>query len=168
MNKELWFNKKSKSGFTFIELLVVISIIAVLATFAIINFSGAQARARDGQRKSDLRQTQTALRLYYNQFDEFPENSTFNTINTYGINGCGTGCTSTCGWGSAWSCGSTVYMSELPHDPDVTNGSYRYTRTDEDNYLLQACLESKTDSQGVTPVDTDWCPGGRLMFELKP
>lgn len=155
----------NNKGFTFIELLVVISIISVLATFAIINFSGAQKKARDGERKSDLRQVQTALSLYYNQYGEFPENSSGTYV--YDINACNAGCNLTCGWGSAWSCGSTVYMSTLPADPDNTT-PYRYTKVDDDNYILQACLEVKTDSQGITPTDTTWCPGGRLMFELRP
>lgn len=50
-----------KKGFTLIELLVVISVIGVLATLVLVSFGPAQKQARDTQRKSDLKQYQTAL-----------------------------------------------------------------------------------------------------------
>lgn len=59
-------------GFTLIELLVVIAIIGTLAAFAVANFTGAQARARDSQRKNDLKQIQDALQFYYNDNNAFP------------------------------------------------------------------------------------------------
>ncbi len=50
-------------GFTLIELLVVIAIIGVLASLGIVSFSGAQEKARDAQRKSDLVQVRKVLEL---------------------------------------------------------------------------------------------------------
>lgn len=44
----------SKKGFTLVELLVVVAIIAILATIGLTVFSGAQANARDARRKSDI------------------------------------------------------------------------------------------------------------------
>ena len=58
--------KKLKTGFTLVELLVVISIISTLVTMAVVSFRSSQFRARDVQRKSDLRQYQNALELYAN------------------------------------------------------------------------------------------------------
>ena len=55
-------------GFTLLELLVVIGIIGVLAALSLPNFMSARARARDGQRKSDLVQIQKAFELY--KFDQ--------------------------------------------------------------------------------------------------
>jgi prepilin-type N-terminal cleavage/methylation domain-containing protein len=56
-----------KKGFTLVELLVTISIIAILASLAIVSFTGAQKQARDTRRKSDLKQFQTALEVYANK-----------------------------------------------------------------------------------------------------
>lgn len=52
-----------KKGFTLIELLIVITIIGILASLILASFGGAQAKARDGVRKSDLGQTRRALEL---------------------------------------------------------------------------------------------------------
>ncbi|OGE08709.1 hypothetical protein A3A60_04465 [Candidatus Curtissbacteria bacterium RIFCSPLOWO2_01_FULL_42_26] len=51
------------AGFTLIELLIVITIIGILATLILASFGGAQAKARDGRRKSDLAQIKRAMEL---------------------------------------------------------------------------------------------------------
>jgi prepilin-type N-terminal cleavage/methylation domain-containing protein len=56
----------AKAGFTLIELLVVISIIGLLAGMAVVSFTSSQKQARDTQRKSDLKQYQTALENFAN------------------------------------------------------------------------------------------------------
>lgn len=50
-------------GFTLIELLIVITIIGILATLILASFGGAQAKARDGRRKSDLAQIKRGMEL---------------------------------------------------------------------------------------------------------
>lgn len=54
--------RKTK-GFTLIELLIVITIIGILATAILASFGAAQAKARDGRRKSDLAQLKRAMEL---------------------------------------------------------------------------------------------------------
>ena len=67
--------KKSKNlGFTLIELLIVVLLLAVLSSVVIrvINSAGVQGKARDSQRKSDLKRVQTALELYFVDRREYP------------------------------------------------------------------------------------------------
>lgn len=53
-------NKKMK-GFTLVELLVVVAIIAILSVIGLTIFSTAQANARDARRKSDVDAIAAAL-----------------------------------------------------------------------------------------------------------
>jgi type IV pilus assembly protein PilA len=53
---------KDESGFTLIELMVVVLIIAILIAIAIPTFLGAQDRARDRGAQSDLRNAVTAAK----------------------------------------------------------------------------------------------------------
>ena len=57
--------RKNKSGFTLIELLVVIVIIGILVGITLFVYRGAQGRARDAQRQTDIANIQKALELYY-------------------------------------------------------------------------------------------------------
>ncbi len=54
-----------RSGFTLLELLIVIAIIGILASLAAVSYSSAQRRARDSQRQADLKAIQNALEQYY-------------------------------------------------------------------------------------------------------
>jgi len=63
-------------GFTLIELLVVISIIAVLTAVLLPNLVGIRGRAADTRKKADLKDFQSALRLYYNDNQVYPSDLT--------------------------------------------------------------------------------------------
>lgn len=56
---------KRNKGFTLLELLVVIGIIAMILGIAVTSYSAAQQRSRDGRRKADLKSMQDALEQYY-------------------------------------------------------------------------------------------------------
>jgi general secretion pathway protein G len=64
--------KMRKNGFTLVEVLIVIAIIAVLATLGITNFSAASKKARDSVRKSDLSAINQALVLYRSDRGNYP------------------------------------------------------------------------------------------------
>ena len=70
---------KLVSGFTIIELLIVIAIIAILAGVVLVNFQGAQAKARDSQRLSDVRGLQAKLEEYYQANNGYPNTFTAAT-----------------------------------------------------------------------------------------
>jgi prepilin-type N-terminal cleavage/methylation domain-containing protein len=61
--KKAWASKQT--GFTIVELLIVIVVIAILATISVVAFSGVQARARDSIRKSDLSEIKKAITRYH-------------------------------------------------------------------------------------------------------
>ena len=59
-------------GFTLLELLVVIGIIAALSTLAIVALNTARAKARDTKRMHDLRTISKALDMYYADYGYYP------------------------------------------------------------------------------------------------
>ncbi len=69
-------------GFTLLELLVVIGIIAILVGFATISYGAAQVRARDSRRKADLNSVQDALEQYYSA-NTFVYPATCSTASTF-------------------------------------------------------------------------------------
>ncbi|MDO8498454.1 MAG: prepilin-type N-terminal cleavage/methylation domain-containing protein [bacterium] len=56
-------NLKKTSGFTLIEMLVVIAIIAIISVIAITLYSNVQADARDGKRKAEMEAIANALEV---------------------------------------------------------------------------------------------------------
>jgi len=57
--------KKPQNAFTLIELLIVITIIAVLLGAISFSYNAAQRKGRDGKRKADLKTVQQALEQYF-------------------------------------------------------------------------------------------------------
>ncbi len=53
-----------KKGFTLVEVLVALSILAMIMAIVMVNMSDAKKKARDTQRVSDMQQLATAFRLY--------------------------------------------------------------------------------------------------------
>ncbi len=63
--------KYTNNAFTLIELLVVIAIIGILASLATVSFVNTSKQARDTQRKSDLKQYQSALEASASKHEGF-------------------------------------------------------------------------------------------------
>ncbi len=62
---------KKNKGFTLIELLVVIAIIGTLSGIVLVSLGTARSKARDANRQSDMRQSVSAMELYYNDNEEY-------------------------------------------------------------------------------------------------
>jgi len=131
---------KNKKGFTLIELLVVISVIGLLTALIMVNFNAARERARDVQRKSDLNNIKKALRLYYNDYGEYPADSGINIV------ACGSGASpAACGWSAAWTRGSMTYMRILPQDP-MPDEVYSYSQeASGQDFCIWGTLENQSD-----------------------
>lgn len=104
-----------KSGFTLVELLVVVTIIAVLSVIGMVIFGGIQRNARDARRRLDIDAISKAWELHYSATS--PRYSTLQG-----------------GW---------FVSGNIPADP-VNTGSYTYTGTgtNADTYNVCATLEA--------------------------
>jgi len=117
-----------KKGFTLIELLVVISMIGILTALALVSFESSQKRARDTQRKSDLKQYQTALENFANDNNGlYPSKTTAVSADSI--------------------CATLGISGTCPDDPKETS-TYNYLSNgtggilnDATDYLLWAQLE---------------------------
>lgn len=141
-----WFPR----GFTLIELVVVIAIIGIITAFVSLNFVGIRQRGRDAQRKSDIRQIQSAFELYRSDEGNYP--ATFTS--------CGASVSFTS------SDGSVTYLKRVPCDPLDGTTPYNYiaepsgcdnSGTPCSGYTLYACVENTKDTDpNITSVN----PGG--------
>ena len=62
-----------KKGFTLVEVIVVIGIVAILTVIIFPSVSNIRAKNRDTERVSDIAALQLALSLYYNKNGAYPE-----------------------------------------------------------------------------------------------
>ncbi|MBI2029450.1 type II secretion system protein [Candidatus Gottesmanbacteria bacterium] len=134
---------RKNRGFTLIELLVVIGIISVLSAVVVPNFMGARERARDAQRKNDVRQIQKAFELFKDNqtpIKKYPTNAQYTSI--------------TCD--QSWvSLAGDTYLNKFPCDPS-SGSQYTYNQTSDLTYTLTACLENKSDPDGDTTSSCNW------------
>ncbi len=123
----------TKRGFTFIELLVVVTIIAVLSAIGMISYRSANLKSRDGKRKADLEQLRAALEIYRADNGVYPATGSLASL-------------------------TTTYIQAIPNDPMCPNGicgsgfvDYAYTRNTTTTYTLCACKLEQTGTE------TDYC-----------
>lgn len=126
---------RNRMGFTLVELIITMSLIAILSSFGMNGYLNSQKRARDAERQSDLYQYKVALENYASI-----NGSVYPTAS---------GEAST-----ALEVLKPNYMSDLPTDP---KGNTYYYRGDANNWILQGCLEVGTSS----PQPYQVCSNGR-------
>ncbi len=64
--------KNKSKGFTIVELLIVIVVIAILATLVIVTFTGIQQKARDSQRQTDINAVDSHLEAFFAENGYYP------------------------------------------------------------------------------------------------
>ena len=141
---------KKQTGFTLLELLVVMAILALLVGLGVRTFGSVQQKSRDSRRKQDLQSITKSLELYYNDFKHYPYAADGK------IMGCGENAAEACEWGDLWqnSTDQTLYMAKTPFDPG--GGQYFYlSDANGQTYRLFAYLENTEDSSIARNVDSE-------------
>lgn len=124
-------------GFSLIELLVAISIIAILSALGLSVYQAVYKSARDAQRKSDLKMIQSALEQYRSDQMSYPDQITPD---------------------SPIVVGSKTYLSKVPKDPKPGQ-SYSYEPSCDASSCTSYCLFAQLENDqgiindtGCTPV----------------
>ena len=124
-------NLKPKSGFTLIEVLIVVSIIGLLSAVVLVGLGGFRSRGRDARRVTDLKSIQNGLELYYSKNNEYP--ATLDVLMTAGIG-----------------------INKIPKDP-IGSANYLYSlSTNKQSYVVAATL----DAASGDPIFSDSYQGG--------
>lgn len=73
LKTKIFLKSKFTTGFTLVEVIVVIGIIAILTTIAYASLTQIRAKSRDQKRIADLHEIQLSLELYFNKNSRYPE-----------------------------------------------------------------------------------------------
>jgi uncharacterized protein (TIGR02145 family)/prepilin-type N-terminal cleavage/methylation domain-containing protein len=136
--------KKNKTGFTLIEIIVVVFIIGIIISFVVVSFSAPRQKSRDVKRISDITQLQTALNTYRQFEGSYPESLTAGEP----LVGPNTG---------------TIFLRSVPENPiypdeDCIPNNYVYTyKPAKNSYIIEFCLEGSLDnySSGIKCATPD-------------
>ncbi len=124
----------SRSGFTLIEMLVVVFIIGLLSSVVLVGLGTFRARARDTRRIADLRSVQAMLESYWQKNGEYPASSTWTDLKQDLIS-------------------AAVGVSAVPNDPLVGSIYFYGISPNRQNYTLGAELEDPNHSALRDDVD---------------
>ena len=166
-----------KSGFSLIELLIAITVIAIISAVGFTTFSQSQLRARDAKRKQDLRSVAVALELFYQRYGRYPcvtsgnFNWSYSTSTTWNVRD-----TTTCytpGFLSSDIPLAPASINKMPLDPvgntstnpATTASGYGYlssaagfnTCTQGQWYVLATQLENPNDPDRVGTTNPSLC-----------
>ena len=127
----------AERGFTLIELMIVVAIIAILAGILIPNFVNARAQAQTSACESNLRSIATAMELYYADHQRYPDAGAIP---------------------DALNATAVTYMNSTPRDPadsGATPAKYTFTQptADGQSYLI-ACPGAHAPST-LTKINKD-------------
>lgn len=109
---------KNRSGFTIVELLIVIVVIGVLAAITVVAFNGIQARSRNAAITSVIGSYVKALKLYESEEGAMPEAGVATDVYRCVGEGYGSGCGTIsgptgCGLGNVTNASSLSFNTSL-------------------------------------------------------
>jgi len=157
-------SKHFRRGFTLIEILIVIAIIALIMGVFLPNFNEMRRKSRDQARKAGVKAFVEALELYklnHNPPAYIPD-ADFATITP----------------GDPWIDNGVTYMNSFPVDPlysaNPSEFYIRYSRSNISNllYIVAVCLEDPSDPEGAAnpepAVILGTCTSGKWYYKYAP
>lgn len=99
----------NSKGFSLVEILVVIAIIALIGTFAAVAVNAARSKERDAVRLSHMRQMQTALEDFFMENNQYP-----SALEAVALGYGNAGCLSTDGFAANCEAAGDIIMRAIP------------------------------------------------------
>lgn len=131
--------KKTSSGFTIVELLIVIVVIGILAAITIVAYNGIQNRAKNIAVQGDISQAQKLVEAYNGLTGSYPTTGGLTVV--YADNNCQL---TTINKRADWIPNLTGISGSLPQNPGLTGtgvggagGCYMYA-SDGQRYIISA------------------------------
>jgi general secretion pathway protein G len=135
-----------QTGFTIVELLIVIVVIGILATITIISYNSVLGRANDSRRDSDIQQLKTALEIYKVDTGAYPMVCAAD----------GSGCPVS----NLVTTLTPAYIKKVPDDPKSPSVIYSYVRGNADSYGVLIKYEAKPDCKTGVNISAGWWGAG--------
>lgn len=143
IKKERLETKLGRRGFTLIEILIVVAIIAILASVVLVGLGPTQRQGRDARRISDLQQIQNGLELYFNHCGWYPGGANCSAWSTTN----GGSNAAFVSMGTALTGTSAIGVPTVPNDPtNVAPYQYEYASASANSYTLAATLEDANNA----------------------
>lgn len=136
---------KNRKGFTLVELMVVIALMAILTAVVLPNIQSIRGRSRDTKRVADISQLRLAVEHYFNTFRKYPTDIYTDT--------------------NFISAG--IVSNPVPTDPN--GGNYRYAPycngggTTPNGFHLGAVLEQNNNN---LTGDADIVPSASIPYQV--
>ncbi len=127
-----------RSGFTILEVLIVLAVFGLLAAFAVFSLNTARERTRDAQRLSDVSVLRSALNQYYLENNTFPLSGGV----LLGQAGAKTQMLTSSGFAAQGEAQGKTYLERVPVGPKA-NEFYKYHGS-ANGYSLRFQTESDT------------------------
>ena len=124
------------------ELLIVISIIAIVTVIGVVSYTSINKRSRDAKRKADIEQIRSALEMYRSDFGTYPVCSALPT--SFSDASC---------LGEASMAQFAPYIAKIPTDPKTPTYYYMYktgSAAPANSYQIAAVLESELPAVNST------------------
>ena len=99
--------RRGERGFTLIEMMIVVAIIAILVAILVPNFMRARAQAQTAACEANLKEIATALELYQTDHEQYPNVTAATNVTNAEPN-------------------IGPYLRQTPIDPVAPGGNYTY------------------------------------------
>ncbi len=168
-------------GFTIVELLIVIIVIAILAAIVIVAYNGVQASAQDSRTRNAAQQLETAIRTWGLNTGQRPLGGWSSTVAVNASGNCSDG---TGGWifAGAYTCSledmlrsqnlipanftRSSFTPNTAYSSSVKDGSQSVmfypcgTNTGKYGLFWYVANQTADDAASLTSVESQGCPSG--------